>query len=158
MKKTLLLPFAGLAALAFPSHATAQVTSITYETSACFGTCPVYRVTVNANGTGIFEGRHHTAVTGRRRFRLSAAQFRAFASHLAPLRPARGAVHYDGPPRCRAMATDQSSVDVRWRGPSGEQELDVYFGCDMEANRVMIDRLVRAPALLPIRDFIGRRR
>jgi hypothetical protein len=56
------------------------------------------------------------------------------------------------------MATDQSSVDVRWRGPGGEQELDVYFGCDMDANRAMIDRLVRVPALLPIRDYIGARR
>ena len=158
MKEIFLLPLAGLAAFALPSSAAAQLTSITYETGPCFGACPVYRVTVNANGTGVFEGRRFTALRGTRRFRLSVAQFRAFAGRLAPLRPARGVLHYDRPPLCRAMATDQSSLDVRWRGAGGEQGLDVYFGCDMETNRAMIDRLTGAPALLPIRDFIGRQR
>ncbi|MBX3563660.1 MAG: hypothetical protein KF730_03690 [Sphingomonas sp.] len=31
--------------------------SIRYETSACFGACPIYVVTLRPDGTGTFEGK-----------------------------------------------------------------------------------------------------
>jgi hypothetical protein len=151
--------FVATAMSAWPAHATtpaaaadSQLRSISYQTGPCLGSCPVYRVTVNADGSGLFEGRRFTAVAGARRFRLTRAQFRAFAAWLAPDRPARGERHYVDD-SCHEMATDQSSVEIIWRG-AAEQKLDVYYGCDMETNRVMFDRLVHAPSLLPIRDFI----
>ena len=41
-------------------------------------------VTVTADGSGLFEGRRHSAFQGQRRFRITPAQFRAFAARLAP--------------------------------------------------------------------------
>lgn len=150
------------AALALPAASAAQrpatpVETIVFETRGCFGTCPAYRVVVNSNGTGTFEGRGFTAVTGTRAFRLRPGQYQAFARHLAPLRPAQGAVRYvdEG---CRSMATDMPSTYVTWRSGRGTQSLDFDFGCDMEKNRAIAARLTAAPGLLPIGDYIRPRR
>lgn len=137
------------------SGAEAVPESISYETGPCFGACPIYKVTVNRDGSGLFEGRRFTAVTGERAFRLTPAQFDAFARQLAPLRPASGEVRYSGE-MCGMMATDMPSADVRWRERDGaEQHLYFYYGCDMERNRGIAERLRTAPDLLPIRDLIG---
>lgn len=130
--------------------------SISYAAGPCFGACPVFRVTVNSDGTGVFDGGRFAAVTGERRFMVTPAQFRAFAARLAPYRPATGERRYSGE-SCRRMATDQDSVEIVWRG-AAEQRLNVYYGCDMEANRAMFDRLRSAPNVLPIGDFIRARR
>ncbi|NWO68033.1 DUF6438 domain-containing protein, partial [Escherichia coli] len=68
--------------------------SIRYETGACFGRCPIYAVTVRPDGSGVFEGKRFTAVTGERAFKLSRAQYDAFAAKLAPYRPESGQVRY----------------------------------------------------------------
>lgn len=134
------------------------VVSVSYETGPCFGACPVYKVTVNADGTGLFEGRSFTAVTGERHFTLPLSQYRAFVAHLAPIRPASGDLRYSGPPLCRQMATDLPSAEVIWRPRGGVQHLYFYYGCDMERNRAIVARLEAAPRLLPIGDFIRLRR
>ena len=92
-----------------PPAASAQ--SISYETGPCFGACPVFRVTVNSDGSGTFEGRRFTAVTGERGFRVTPAQYRAFADQLAPLRPASGTMRYAGE-ACEMTATDMPSAEV----------------------------------------------
>ena len=40
------------------------------------------------------------------------------------------------------------------RSPRGTQSLYFYYGCDMQRNRALAERLSAAPALLPIGDFI----
>lgn len=144
------LPLVPLAA----SPAAAQGQSITYETGPCFGFCPVYRVTVNADGTGIYEGLRHVSVRGQRRFRLTPAQHRAFVRHLEPARPARGEVRYRDGALCGPMVTDMPSVDVAWRRGRARQTLHFYYGCRRQ--RALAERLQRAPALLPIGPWIAR--
>jgi len=130
---------------------------ISYETGRCLGACPVYRVTVSADGEGLFEGKRFTAVQGQRAFRVTPDQYRAFASALAPLRPASGSVRYNGPPLCKRLATDLPSVTVTWRGSDGaEQSLFYYYGCDMQETRAMADRLRKAPSQLPIAAYVRR--
>ena len=130
--------------------------SIAYETGPCFGACPVFRVSVSPDGSGIFEGRQNTAVTGERRFRITPAQYRAFAAHLAPLRPAQGSVRLSGE-ACQRMATDLPSAEVTWFSQIGNsQNYYFYYGCDMEKNAAIARRLRSAPSLLPIRELIGR--
>jgi len=127
--------------------------SISYETGPCFGACPIYRVTVNADGSGLFEGRRWTRVEGSRGFRVTPAQYARLVAHLAPLRPASGSVRYSGE-ACEMMATDLPSADVIWEGPAGTQQLHFYHGCDMEKNRAIAERLNAVPDLLPIGEFI----
>ncbi|MBO9624358.1 MAG: hypothetical protein J7500_16745 [Sphingomonas sp.] len=131
--------------------------SIAYETGPCFGACPVYSVTVHPDGTGIFEGKRFTAVSGTREFRLTRAQYDAFAATLAPYRPASGELRFaPGEPNCTRHATDMPSVDVRWTRAIGDsQHLYFYFGCDREKNRAMADALGNAPDVLPIEALVG---
>ena len=130
--------------------------AISYETGPCFGACPVFKLRVSPDGTGTFEGLQHTAERGQRSFRITPPQYRAFADHLAPLRPEQGAVRYAGE-NCRQTATDLPSVEVTWFSQIGNsQNLYFYYGCDMEKNRAIAERLRSAPSLLPIREMIGR--
>ena len=158
--KTSIILLGALAAILPAGSVDARVRpieTISYQTTACFGTCPVYTLTVRSDGTATFEGARYTAVRGRRDFRVTPRQYRAFAAWLAPVRPARGSVDHSGS-ACRSMATDMPSVTVTWRGRRGEQRLHHYYGCDMERNRALAERLSHAPDQLPIRDYIGRQR
>lgn len=137
-----------------PTAGTVQ--TIRYETGPCFGTCPVYAVTVSSDGQGIFDGKQSTAVTGTRGFAVTAEQFEAFRSRLAPYRP--NGERLVAPPNCSGReATDLPSVDIVWTGKGPRSHLYAYYGCDMEGNRAMFEALERAPDALPIEGFIGKR-
>lgn len=128
--------------------------TISYETSRCFGTCPVYRVTIQPDGTGVFEGRRFTKVVGTRDFKATPAQYRAFAAKLQPYRPQGERLVQPGQPGCDNAPTDMPSVDVRWNELSGAaQHLSFYYGCRMRDQR-MNEALRAAPNELPIRQFI----
>jgi hypothetical protein len=156
MRRTgLVMALAAAACATVPqAEAGPPVERLTYETRQCLGRCPVYRVTVGADGEGLFEGREFTAVEGERRFRVTARQFEAFARHLAPLRPSAGTVRYAGE-RCAMHITDMPAAEVTWRSGSARQRRYFYYGCDPQRNRAMAQRLNSAPSLLPIGAFIG---
>jgi hypothetical protein len=128
--------------------------TIRYETAPCFGTCPVYSVTVTPDGKGIFEGKRFTAVTGTKTFQATPAAYRAFAAKLAPYRPSQNKMFYQpGTPNCANAPTDMPSVDVVWTELSGGlQHLNVYYGCGPQEMR---QALRSAPSVLPIAAFIG---
>lgn len=128
--------------------------TIRYETSPCFGTCPVYAVTITPDGKGVFEGKRFTAATGTKTFNAGPATYRAFVAGLAPYRPPENERLYQpGTPDCPNAPTDMPSVDVVWSDLSGgRQHLNVYYGC---ASQEMREALRAAPGLLPIAAFIG---
>lgn len=136
-----------------PAASPGPIRAISYETGACFGTCPVYGVTVASDGTGRFEGRRFTAVTEPRSFTVTPAQFAAFEAALAPYRPKSGKADYSGPPLCERMATDMPSVDIDWDGPE-PAHLHYYYGCDREKYAAMADALRHAVDVLPIGALI----
>lgn len=133
--------------------------SITYETGPCFGACPVYAVTVRPDGSGVFIGKRFTAVTGERRFKLTPAQYAAFAARLAPYRPASGERRVvPGEKGCEHVATDLPSVDVTWTRAIGDsQKLYYYFGCNLSGDRSMAEALGGAAETLPLDALIGER-
>jgi hypothetical protein len=128
--------------------------TIRYETAPCYGTCPVYAVTIAPDGKGTFEGKRFTAVTGIKEFRATPAAYDAFAAKLAPYRPKDAeAVLQPGQPGCENAPTDMPSVDIVWSEASGgRQHLNVYYGCGSQEMRA---GLRAAPAALPIAAFIG---
>jgi hypothetical protein len=153
--KAFLIALAG-GLLALPASTAVAQSSIRYETGPCFGRCPVYRVTVRANGRGVFEGLRFTAVTGTRYFRISPHRYQLYALYLRPLRPASGSVRLDHGTQCNPMVTDLPSAEVTWTGPGAStQSFYYYFGCNPQGHRAIADRLRRAPRLLPIAGFIG---
>ncbi len=129
--------------------------TIRYETAPCFGTCPVYAVTIAPDGKGTFEGKRFTAVTGIKEFQATPAAYRAFAAKLAPYRPKEAEALYQmGTPLCGGpMVSDMPSVDVVWSELSGgSQHLNLYYGCGPQEMRAA---LRSAPEALPIAAFIG---
>ena len=48
--------------------------TITLERTACFGTCPVYKLTITGNGTVVYEGRDFVEVKGEQTSNISPAQ------------------------------------------------------------------------------------
>ena len=157
----MLLPLAACVATPPPPNGTAPPAqeAIRYETSACFGACPVYAVTVRPDGTGTFEGQRFTVATGAQTIVFDPADYRRFAAALAPYRPATGGARYaPGEPNCGNAPTDMPSVTVTWQRPSGAaaQTLFFYHGCRPEAAPGMAEALRRAPDLLPpLKALIG---
>jgi Domain of unknown function (DUF6438) len=156
MKRLLL---AALPLLALSAAAAAQprpgVESISYQVGPCFGACAGFRFTVSADGRGTFEGEGGTALRGRHAFRVTRAQYQAFARHLAPVRPARGNEAFAGPGQCRGIRSDQRNVVVTWRPARGPtQELNYYTGCVGPRIPGIDRRLSAAPGLLPLARFI----
>ncbi len=49
---------------------------ITLERSACFGFCPMYKLTIYGNGKVVYEGIEYVKVKGKRTGRISPAAFR----------------------------------------------------------------------------------
>lgn len=127
------------------------VTAISYSTGPCFGACPVYAFTVQANGDGSFEGKRFTQASGAKSFKLTRAQYDAFAAALAPYRPKAGTSrrYSHGEKGCERAATDMPSAEISWTAPGGKSSLYYYFGCDMQGNRAMADAIGNAPDLIP---------
>ena len=154
------LALAGCARTEAPKPMPIESDSITYETGPCFGRCPVFSITIRPDGSGIFTGKNFTAVSGARAFKLSPADYAAFAARLRPYRPESGERRYaHGEKGCEQVVTDMPSVDVRWTRAIGDsQSLHYYYGCRDAANRPMADVLGNAPDMLPgIEAMIGER-
>jgi hypothetical protein len=132
--------------------------TIHYETGPCFGACPVYAVTVSSDGTGTFEGKRFTAVTGEQAFTLTPAQFADFRARLQPYRPAAGERRIvSGEPDCGSMITDQPSASVSWQGGGmPPASLSLYYGCTAPALAAMKAALRSAPEALPVAAMIGK--
>lgn len=135
-----------------------EADSIRLETSPCFGRCPVYAVTVRPDGSGVFEGKRFTAVTGERRFTVSPADYDALAAKLAAYRPESGEVRYaPGEANCVHAPTDMPSTQVTWTRAIGDRQgISFYHGCRND-NPGLAQALRDAPGLLPITEMIGAR-
>ncbi|WP_277967930.1 DUF6438 domain-containing protein [Sphingomonas echinoides] len=134
----------------------AQIRSVTYATTPCHGFCPVYSVTIGADGAGVFTGTRNTAVTGERRFTATARQVTDFFARLHPYLPV-GERLLTGPETCKTYASDLPSADVTWTGAGGSGHLVYDYGCDRGGNQALAEALRGAPQALPIADLIGKR-
>jgi hypothetical protein len=66
----------GAASAAF---AAPNISAITLERTACYGTCPVYKVTLQSDGTVAYLGTQFVKVLGKRSHRISLNRFRQLA-------------------------------------------------------------------------------
>jgi hypothetical protein len=128
---------------------------VTFETTPCFGSCPVFSLTLDADGHGIYQGGRFVKTKGRHEFSASPKQVRAFFDRLRPFRP-RGAATYDMA-NCPGPAhTDAPSVKVRWISATRADSLDWYLGCQVAALKDIEPDLQNAWQELPLDDLVGR--
>jgi hypothetical protein len=132
--------------------------AISYATEPCYGTCPVYSVSLRPDGRGTFVGERFTAVTGTREFTAPSATYRKLEALLRPYRPEMGERRIEpGTSDCANAPTDMPSIAVNWTSMRGDgQSLRFYRGC-RAGNEALAAALAAVPDLLPIADFIGKR-
>lgn len=121
---------------------------------ACYGTCPVYRITLDQDGPGQFEGKEHVASPGVRSFRTTPATYDALIAALKPFRPATGTTAQT---QCTQQVSDQPAYVITWTSEGGgETVLNHDRGCFSESNRQLNTVLEQAPDKLGIRPLIAR--
>lgn len=63
-KLSFLIGFILMLLTALPAAAQERQVALTLDRTACFGTCPIYRVTIYTDGTVVYEGERFVEVTG----------------------------------------------------------------------------------------------
>lgn len=96
----------------------------TLERTECFGTCPVYRVTVRADGSVEWLGQGHVAKPGVATAKLSNATLAALRKLFTD------AKYFDlkGDADCHEM-TDQPSVITSYDDGTNKRTIRHYLGC-----------------------------
>ena len=121
-------------ALAFATEqaSASPISSIKLERSACFGTCPVYSVTIFSDGRVQYEGKEFVKEKGPRTGAISAREFGELAAKVEQIGFFTLQAAY------RAPVTDLPTTIVTvTRGPESKRVED-YFGApqglhDLEA-------------------------
>lgn len=135
----------------------AKVDTISFSAGRCFGTCPVYRVTIEPDGSGVLFPEKFTSVPGETRFTVTPQQYRRLRDSLAPFRPATGTKKNIGPgdPSCKRMATDMPGYRIVWdRAPQKPTQLDYYGGCHDPQHTRLRAAIAAVPKLLNIEPML----
>lgn len=104
--------------------------AITLERTACFGGCPVYRISVSRSGAISYEGKAHVRRLGTASGQIPARHVDALLSELERAGYFSFAGRYtSAEPTCGRYATDSPSAitSVRWEGRTKRIEHD--YGC-----------------------------
>jgi hypothetical protein len=114
---------------------------ITFERTACFGTCPAYSMQVFADGRVLYEGRRWAPFVGKKELRMTPAA-------LADLRKRAAEAHFeqfderytrhttDLPGTLIGVQQPTGTMKVVWveeGAPENVQELFTYFGHQFDA-------------------------
>lgn len=130
-----------------------DLAEIRYEVGPCYGTCPVYSVAVEADGTTRYTGERHTAVEGERMQAGNATAFRSLQERLAPMQPPMGTTQQTLD--CEPRATDLPHYTVTWVNQDGAQAvLEHDAGCHSENGRKRTEILKSLNAELGIENWV----
>jgi hypothetical protein len=114
---------------------------VSLSEGACNGTCPVYDLTVHANGTYILNGQRFVKTTGVSEGDIGADAFSAAVGVLedAGFWTMRPVQTMETLQNCQ---TDAPTVLVTWREDSGKEKTVAYnAGCGVRKTQEMISRL-----------------
>jgi hypothetical protein len=103
---------------------------VTLERGPCFGTCPVYRVTVARSGAVTFDGRRFVADSGTSRDSIPAADADRLFRQLADAGWTGFARRYAmGEPGCGRFATDLPTVVIELSLAGVQRRVEHDHGC-----------------------------
>ena len=117
--------------LAAGGRAEAQTNKISLERTACFGTCPVYKLTVYSDGKVEYEGKEYVKEKGPRTSRISEKNFLRLMKKVEGIGFFRLNDRYEGritdlPTRITTVTKGDVSKTVRnyYGGPKGLHDLE----------------------------------
>jgi len=106
---------------------------ITLERTACFGTCPVYKLTIKSDGSVMFQGERFTKTTGPATGKISASDFRALVNEFNQVDYFSLADAYlPGTKECPNRITDMPSATTSIRLNGRTKAVAHYYGCGSE--------------------------
>ena len=106
---------------------------ITLERTACFGTCPAYKLTIKSDGSVIFEGERFTKTTGVAHGSISPADFRSLVNEFEKINYFSLADAYTpGTKECPRRITDLPSANTSIRLNGKSKSVAHYHGCGTE--------------------------
>jgi uncharacterized protein DUF6438 len=114
-----------------PYDSTATATPvITLERTPCFGTCPVYQVSISRSGSVRFVGKHHVTLQGAASAEIAPARVDSL------LRELEVGGYFDfadayvmGSPACGAYATDSPTVITSVTSGGRTRAIRHDYGC-----------------------------
>lgn len=106
--------------------------------SGCYGTCPIYTITVSGDGHVTWHGENFVRVLGPAEAQLSAVQMQALRIELDRADLTRLRDTYASPSDgCPALWTDAPGVELSLRRGSSVKTIHHYLGCmDPKGNAV----------------------
>jgi hypothetical protein len=120
-------------------------TAIEIRPGACFGTCPMYSVSVDRADRIDFRPERFTRVETPVQRQGTSGTFGRVAALVAPLRPASPG-ESDISQQCESVTTDLPDYHIRWSGPDGVRAIRFYPGCinaSTESNERRISDAIR---------------
>ncbi|HZB27348.1 MAG TPA: DUF6438 domain-containing protein [Gemmatimonadales bacterium] len=109
---------------------TAATPVVTLERTACFGRCPVYRISVSPSGEVFYEGRAHVRHLGEARGQVPAERVHALLSELERAGYFSFATRYAAAePACGRYATDLPTAITTVRLNDRSKRIVHDYGC-----------------------------
>jgi len=130
-KSTLLLALCGFGvAQGADSARIENLERFTLARGACYGTCPVYRVTIFQDGRVEYMGEHFVKVEGMRTKKLGPQAMRRLKAEVEGIAYMRLLDRYDSREAgCASVSTDASSVSTSVIADGKAKSVDHYLGC-----------------------------
>lgn len=114
-----------------------RFTTITFERTPCFGTCPVYKVSVSGDGTVRFDGTRNVDSTGTFAGRISAGQVAALNRAFEEAQYFTFDPRYGlDEPNCREYGADASRIITSFAAPGRFMTVDHDLGCAKAPTRL----------------------
>ena len=107
--------------------------AITLVRNACYGTCPVYELTIDADGNVTFDGRKHTKTLGKAAGKISGNEIDRLITEFNAVGFLELNDNYDQN-NCPSFATDMSTIAISLR-QNGQTKTVVHnLGCSTKGD------------------------
>ena len=120
-----------------------HITQITMERTACFGTCPCYKLTIYDDGTIDYEGKEYVKEKGHRRGKVSAENLKKIRDSIEKLHFFELKDRYDrkeNPDGSITRVTDLPTCITTVTKGSQTKRVEDYFGGPKELEE--LERLI----------------
>lgn len=107
-----------------------QDTLITLERTGCYGMCPIYKVSISADGTVVFEGSRFVKKVGTARAAISQDQIRELIGAFEKINYLELRDQYVKPDDgCKQWLTDNPSAITSITSNGTSKSVTHYYGC-----------------------------
>lgn len=102
---------------------------ITLERTACFGTCPIYKLTITSDGNVTFNGIRFTKTIGTAKGKISASDFRQLVREFEQIDYFSLPDFLPGTAVCPRRVTDMPSANTSIKAKGKQNSVRHYYGC-----------------------------